>query len=367
MGFYLRKSISVGMLRFNLSKSGIGVSGGVKGFRIGTGPKGTYVHAGRGGLYYREYLFRNNHRTPVAQPRPIEASTPGGSRDDVTVIESAPASEISDSTALDLLNEIRSRRSAVPVLPFVVVAWLVLAFMILAHSAAGLVLLLLSPIAFVPAHFYDQQRRTTVVMYDLDGDAEQRFKAIYDGCMALRECGAVWSVMSTELNRDYKRNAGASNLLQRKAALIGSEHVPFLKTNVSVASIRLHNDTLYFLPDRIFIINRAGIGAVSYADFHATSQVGRFIEDGAVPRDSSQVGQTWRYVNKNGGPDRRFNNNRQLPILAYQDVLFASITGVRAYLQVSRSNGADALLRALEAQRRSAASTGSTPIGLATP
>jgi len=36
MGFYLRKSLRVGPLRFNLSKSGIGLSAGIKGFRIGT-------------------------------------------------------------------------------------------------------------------------------------------------------------------------------------------------------------------------------------------------------------------------------------------------------------------------------------------
>ena len=56
MGFYLRKSISVGPLRFNLSKSGIGVSAGVTGLRFGVGPRGNYVHMGRGGLYYRATL-----------------------------------------------------------------------------------------------------------------------------------------------------------------------------------------------------------------------------------------------------------------------------------------------------------------------
>lgn len=56
MGFYIRKSFRAGPIRFNLSKSGIGVSGGVKGARIGIGPRGTYVHAGRQGLYYRKNL-----------------------------------------------------------------------------------------------------------------------------------------------------------------------------------------------------------------------------------------------------------------------------------------------------------------------
>ncbi|MFM7316607.1 MAG: DUF4236 domain-containing protein, partial [bacterium] len=38
MGFYFRKSIGVGPFRFNLSKSGIGVSTGIPGFRISQSP-----------------------------------------------------------------------------------------------------------------------------------------------------------------------------------------------------------------------------------------------------------------------------------------------------------------------------------------
>jgi hypothetical protein len=56
MGWYLRKSLKIGLLRLNLSKSGLGASVGVKGLRVGTGPRGKYLHAGREGLYYRESL-----------------------------------------------------------------------------------------------------------------------------------------------------------------------------------------------------------------------------------------------------------------------------------------------------------------------
>lgn len=62
MGFYLRKSISAGPFRFNLSGSGLGLSVGVKGYRVGTGPRGNYVHMGRDGLYYRaSALGRKNY------------------------------------------------------------------------------------------------------------------------------------------------------------------------------------------------------------------------------------------------------------------------------------------------------------------
>lgn len=56
MGFYLRKSFRMGPVRLNLSKSGLGVSAGVTGARVGLTSQGkAYVHGGRGGLYIREY------------------------------------------------------------------------------------------------------------------------------------------------------------------------------------------------------------------------------------------------------------------------------------------------------------------------
>ena len=56
MGFYIRKSKSVGPFRLNLSKSGLGVSTGVKGARLSVGPRGTYINLGRNGLYYRKKI-----------------------------------------------------------------------------------------------------------------------------------------------------------------------------------------------------------------------------------------------------------------------------------------------------------------------
>ncbi|MFW6347527.1 MAG: DUF4236 domain-containing protein, partial [Cyclonatronaceae bacterium] len=56
MPFYVRKSLSFGPIRFNLSKSGVGVSAGVTGARVGLNKQGAYFHGGRHGLYYREKL-----------------------------------------------------------------------------------------------------------------------------------------------------------------------------------------------------------------------------------------------------------------------------------------------------------------------
>ncbi len=69
MTWFLKKSFSLGRLfRLNLSKSGIGVSVGVKGARVGVGPKGKYVNLGRQGVYFRKSLEsagRESAKPPV--------------------------------------------------------------------------------------------------------------------------------------------------------------------------------------------------------------------------------------------------------------------------------------------------------------
>jgi len=55
MGWYFRRSVNVGPLRFNFSKSGVGQSFGIRGLRVGTGPRGSYVAGGRYGIYFRQY------------------------------------------------------------------------------------------------------------------------------------------------------------------------------------------------------------------------------------------------------------------------------------------------------------------------
>jgi hypothetical protein len=57
MGFYFRKSINLGFLRINFSKSGVGFSIGIPGFRIVKPPNGkVYLQAGKGGVYYRKSI-----------------------------------------------------------------------------------------------------------------------------------------------------------------------------------------------------------------------------------------------------------------------------------------------------------------------
>ncbi len=96
------------------------------------------------------------------------------------------------------------------------------------------------------------------------------------------------------------------------------------------------------MPDLILYWDRGVFGGVPYDDFLVEQGSTRFIEDGYVPSDAVVVGQTWRFVRRDGGPDRRFNNNRQLPIAQYGTLTLRSSRG-RTF--IFKSQGLVRLLR----------------------
>ena len=65
MGVFFRKSINVGPVRLNFSRSGVGVSTGVRGLRSGINAKGkSYVAGGRYGVYLRRQNLSNGGDIP---------------------------------------------------------------------------------------------------------------------------------------------------------------------------------------------------------------------------------------------------------------------------------------------------------------
>ena len=95
---------------------------------------------------------------------------------------------------------------------------------------------------------------------------------------------------------------------------------------------------MLFLPDKLFIIQGSKIGALNYFDITTDAHTTRFIESEGVPKDAQIVGQTWKYVNKSGGPDKRFKDNRQLPICLYGELELSSVSGLNTVIMYSNPN-----------------------------
>ena len=355
MGFYLRKSVRVGPLRFNFSKSGIGVSAGIPGLRIGTGPRGHYVHAGAHGIYYRASLGGGASRHPSAgstTPRSFDRPAPasGAPLSDPTLgpevaITSGSVLAMADTTSDELLQELRAKRAKLRMWPFAAVAG-GLAFVASVQATETWLpatVAVIAVVAVIVTQQWDQLRKSTVIMYDLEGPASDAYSALRDAMGSIVSARRMWHVQSQAAVLDAKYHAGAGATIRRTSVGVRTALPPFVKSNIDVPTLNAGRETLYFFPDRLLVYDGGSVGAVGYDALRLTRGTTRFIEDGPVPSDSQVVGRTWRYVNKNGTPDRRFNNNRELPIAQYETIHFQSGTGLNELFQVSRVGAAQPL------------------------
>ena len=65
------------------------------------------------------------------------------------------------------------------------------------------------------------------------------------------------------------------------------------------------------------------------------------------------VDRTWKYVNKSSGPDKRFKDNRELPIVLYEDIHFTSNTGLNERIEISRTGFGDEFASSINALAKS--------------
>lgn len=377
MSFYVRKSVSAGPFRFNFSKAGVGVSIGVKGLRFGSGPRGHYIHAGRGGLYYRVTLNNaSQDRNEDASNSNIQSNRAESSGDGVSMvdIESGDVMHMRDASFSELLEEV-NRKASQTRMSLVFPLTVLLVTLLLSISAGGGVLLLciIAFPAWVVGKWLDSFRRTTVLFYDLEGDAEVAYGSLATAFEELARCKGKWHIPSGGAVQDlktWKRHAGASHLVTRKSIGLTFRLPAVIKSNISSPALAVGKQVLFFMPDVVLVQVGSRFGVVSYLDLRVNCQPSSFIETQPVPSDAKIINYTWKHPNKSGGPDRRFKYNPQIPICLYEAVHISSYTGVNELLEFSRTGIAGAFAkgcRMLAALPRQGDCQGATVPQLANP
>ena len=345
MGFRFRRSINLGGgFKINLSKSGIGYSWGTKGYRISRTARGTtrrtYSIPGTGISYVDESGNRNRNRNRsqrrnqnrITQPSQRQIPQPTYNQTPERAIESADISqfkEAEEGTISDALE--RTIR-----LNFI--GTLLLWGLLLIPVNPILVLI---PIVGVILKIASHTAGRVTLEYSFDPEKEDEHTRRIDAWQLLAEGKKEWQVLTEQFNNNRKVNAGAGRSLKRIACKIEKGHPYYIKTNVDTIQITLHNkERLIILPDKVFFVRKRKVGMIDYSDFRISVSSVRFVETDPIPKDAQVVGYTWQYVNKNGTPDQRFKNNKQIPLCLYGQVFLRSSSGLNVELQISNVQNA---------------------------
>jgi hypothetical protein len=213
---------------------------------------------------------------------------------------------------------------------------------------------ILGIIAWPIAWFFDLHRLTMTLEYNLEESQRERFTALTNAFQKLVDCRNVWRIPVEWAESDWKRHAGSSTNVQREDVHRSFGTPSLIKSNLAFPCLPLKGKKLFFAPDTILVTSGSSIVALNYEDVEFLKGETRFIEDGQAPDDAQVVGSTWRYVNRNGTPDRRFANNRELPICLYGQMDFRSGGGLNERFHCSRVDATADLVTRLVAMKQNA-------------
>ena len=331
MGFRYRKSINLGGgFRINLSKSGVGYSWGTKGFRITKTANGktrkTYSIPGTGISYSTE---SGSKKTPAQRssyhsnptPLPNATETYGAIGIETAALDNFQSAEFHNITSTMENTLCLNKWSTILI-------WCVL----LCFSNPVFIFLPLLGIALkILAH----TKGVVHLEYDFDAEKLEESNRRLSAWEILAEGDKEWQILSAQFNSNTKTHAGANRSINRAECKIIRKSPFYIKSNVELVQLKLQKETFIILPDKIFIVRKNKVGAEEYENIRISTSSVHFVESDPVPKDAQIVDYTWRYVNKNGTPDKRYKDNRRLPICNYGVVYIRSDSGINVELQVS--------------------------------
>ncbi len=325
MGLNFRKSINLGCgFRINLSKSGVGYSWGVGGFRITKTAKGTIRRTAsiRGtGISYTSEAGTRKRDT-------VQNREQNNYYDTENIVNSSADLILSEGLE-DILSVARNR---ILINQIANIGIIVSSILMLVK-----IYFLISLLIFIILKVYIRTFGLIGLDYVIDDDQKdvvfQRINPFARTALS-EKC---WRIIQSNKVIDKKYTGGASNSVKLVLCKTFQRAVFPFKSSTAAVSFKSGNETLIFLPDKLFIIQGNKIGALDYNDISKSISNKRFIEDGMVPKDTQIVGYTWQYVNKSGDPDKRFKNNRKLPICQYGEIKLKSTLGLNTIIMFSNS------------------------------
>lgn len=159
--------------------------------------------------------------------------------------------------------------------------------------------------------------------------------AYEDFCDAFANClnmSAIWQ-LDQSLSNEGSESWATTSVVKKLVSWCMANDKKYIMPNPTPSIHTLSNGMIYFYPSFVLhYINAANYEVWKYNQIKLYTNYVRFQEsENDAPKDSERLGNTWMYVNKNGGPDRRYSYNPIMPILKYGIVNIETPIGIFKY------------------------------------
>lgn len=192
------------------------------------------------------------------------------------------------------------------------------------------------------------------VDFNLGPQARASYANLVTAFERVTSCRRIWDVTSRAGVDRVAARTTASTALTRESVTFEMVEPELVRTEFK--ALRLGNANgrpLQIYPG--FFMMREPNGDFALIEFDEVDcryAPSNFIEEEGAPADATQVDATWKYANKNGSRDMRFNNNYQIPVMRYGAFALSSGTGLAEAYMVSDFDKGASLARALAEHER---------------
>lgn len=315
MGFRYRKSINLGKgFRVNMSKTGPGFSWGMKGLRItrtANGKiRGTASIPGTGISYQKEF------GNPMKKRQAKNASEKSGKTSSGTSFSndlgSMKSNEMADIVAASNKNKTNKIISLVLVILGIALAFIEPYF--LALVIIGLIFWLVS-----------RNNETIKIDYDMTDEAKEELEATNHFLAGIMESDDVWLVTEAI---DLNEGDQADMKIISRTPIRFYEGNDEVETNAQTFTLDGGSSKIIFLPDAIMIKEGSKINALSFKEIDIKLGKTTFLEDQSPAKDATVLGKTYEHTNKDGSPDKRFKENKEVYLVEYGILTMTNPTGL---------------------------------------
>lgn len=186
-----------------------------------------------------------------------------------------------------------------------------------------------------------------------DKSYEDRYKRLVNSYQELLTSKFIWDVTSS-IMIDPSLKSAAANEITRIPVKFKFENIGVIKSSYPAFHFENKNGgDIYIYPAFIIMVDKLkNFYLIDIKEFDLIFSPSKFLEEENIPLDTKIIDKTWKKVNKNGSPDKRFKDNYEIPIVKYGKFSLKSKTGLNESYMFSNFEKSEEFVKAfLEYQK----------------
>jgi hypothetical protein len=184
---------------------------------------------------------------------------------------------------------------------------------------------------------------------EMDVDAQSAYNKFLSCFKDLLASQYIWDITSASgIDRVKTRSAAGLAVTRRRTTFELASAAGITSSRPSACLKNLNGADIYIYPGFFVMFNSpTELGVVELSDLSVEFSRTQFVEQEALPSDSARVGEVWERSNKDGSRDKRYAENKLLPVMEYGELEFRSKSGVYEKYMISNVSAASSFADAL--------------------